>query len=373
VALLAGAALACPLRGATPTPPVAPRLGGQWPLDQASLSRWCWCGAWEYPVGNPLTLGVASADGVPGYRVNRNVGSASEEGPHHQGADLDNRRGGDDVRAAAHGLVISCRPKGWNGGYGGCVVLAHRLPEGGVAYSVYAHLVTGSPTVRAGDLVTCGQTLGRVGRTGRATTTHLHFEVRLPADLNDAWENARVVDPIAFVAARLPVRGGDSTWAGPYLAWGERAALVPPECESGAALTCAGWWRMVARASRNGLNALPPEAETLRDSLIAAGAIERAAEQTPDGTLHWKELAKDVEALRRCGLRLPAAPVPADEHRARCEHELGTAEPARHASELARRHGRPPTAALACLLLADLARSTADAEASHGAKDHARP
>jgi hypothetical protein len=255
--------------------------------------------------------------------------------------------------------VISAQPNGWNGGYGGCVVLAHRLPEGGVAYSVYAHLAAGSPTVRSGDVVTCGQTLGRVGRTGRATTAHLHFEVRVPADLDDAWQSGRIVDPLAFVAARLPVRGDDSTWARPYLVWGERAALIAPECETDAALTCAGWWRMMAHASRHGLTTLPQDAESLRDSLIAAGVMERAAEQTPGGTMHWKELARDIAALRRCGLRLPAAPIPVTEHRERCEHELGMSEPAKHASDLERRHGPPPTAALACLLLADLARTSA--------------
>jgi hypothetical protein len=130
---------------------------------------------------------------------------------------------------------------------------------------------------------------------------------------------------------------------------------------------------MVARASRHGLNTLPQDAETLRDSLISAGVMERAAEQTPGGTLHWNELAHDIEALRHCGLRVPAAPMSAATHRERCERELGNPEPAEHASELARHGGPPPTAALACLLLADLSRSAASPAPAHGSKGHARP
>jgi hypothetical protein len=47
---MAGMALAAPLRSQT-SPPAEPRLGGLLPLDQAALASWCWCGAWEFPVG----------------------------------------------------------------------------------------------------------------------------------------------------------------------------------------------------------------------------------------------------------------------------------------------------------------------------------
>jgi len=317
------------------------------------FARWGWCGAWEYPVGDPLAIGSATADGVPGYQVNRNIGPPGHAGA-HQGADLDNRRGGDPVRAAASGLVIAARDSGWNGGYGNCIVIAHRLPEGGVAYSVYAHLAPKSVAVASGSSVLAGERLARVGHTGHATTTHLHFEVRIPANLEEPWENARVVDPIAFVAARLPVRRADSTWAAPYLAWGERAGLVPPECEAEAPLRCADWWRLAARAARHPLRALPADDEALRDSLVAADVLDRNADQTPAGTVHWNELARDIGKLGRAGLRVTAPRLDRAEHQRCCTAKLGAAAPAKHAPDLARRHGTP-TLSLACLLLADLA------------------
>lgn len=45
-------------------------------------------------------------------------------------------------------------------------------------YILYAHMQS-APTVRPGDSVTCGQTLGTVGNSGNAINPHLHFEVRL--------------------------------------------------------------------------------------------------------------------------------------------------------------------------------------------------
>jgi murein DD-endopeptidase MepM/ murein hydrolase activator NlpD len=156
----------------------AKRIGGLVTLDPDLSARWCWSGAWRYPVGDPLDFASASPEGAPGYRVNRNVGRDGG----HQGADLDNRRAGDLVRAAAHGVAIVSSDGGWNGGYGGIVVLAHRLADDEMVFSIYAHLANGSVAVTEGACVRAGQPIGRVGRTGRASTSHLHFEVRIPAD-----------------------------------------------------------------------------------------------------------------------------------------------------------------------------------------------
>ncbi|TMQ71216.1 MAG: M23 family metallopeptidase, partial [Candidatus Eisenbacteria bacterium] len=194
------------------------------------------------PVGDPSALGRPGPHGERPYLVTRNVGRDS--GEWHAGADLSNRTGGDTVRAAAHGIVVSARDAG--NGYGLHVVLAHRLRDGSLVFSVYAHLAPRSLRVASGELVTMGQPLGRVGRSGTATSPHLHFEVRRPASWDQRWEKAEALDPVRFVTLALPTRDQDSTWARPYLAWAECAGIIEPEEDGRSAVTRQRWWRALA-------------------------------------------------------------------------------------------------------------------------------
>jgi murein DD-endopeptidase MepM/ murein hydrolase activator NlpD len=74
------------------------------------------------------------------------------------------------ILAAADGKVIY---SDWGpGGYGRIVILQHR----GDVVTVYAH--TQRNLVRVGDVVRQGDHIATVGKTGRATSYHLHFEVR---------------------------------------------------------------------------------------------------------------------------------------------------------------------------------------------------
>jgi len=79
---------------------------------------------------------------------------------------------GTTVWAAASGKVIIAKASGWNGGYGNYVVIEH--PNG--VQTLYAHL--NSVSVKSGQWLEQGQTLGSSGNTGRSTGPHLHFEVR---------------------------------------------------------------------------------------------------------------------------------------------------------------------------------------------------
>ncbi|MCW2279356.1 M23 family metallopeptidase [Heliophilum fasciatum] len=85
----------------------------------------------------------------------------------HPAIDIDLNTG-DPVFAAAEGVVVSA---GWSGGYGKCVVIDH----GGMK-TKYAHL--SQINVGTGETVSRGQTIGLGGATGRATGSHLHFEVQ---------------------------------------------------------------------------------------------------------------------------------------------------------------------------------------------------
>ncbi|MGW1885498.1 M23 family metallopeptidase [Streptomyces sp. NPDC001970] len=70
---------------------------------------------------------------------------------------------------AVHGGTV--KSAGWSGSYGYRVVL--ELEDGTEIW--YAHL--SSMTVSAGQTVTTGETIGRVGATGNVTGPHLHLEV----------------------------------------------------------------------------------------------------------------------------------------------------------------------------------------------------
>ena len=75
---------------------------------------------------------------------------------------------GRDVKAAAAGTVAFA---GVQNGYGKTVVINH---DGG-RQTRYAHL--SAENVRAGDVVSEGQILGKSGNSGRSTGPHLHFEM----------------------------------------------------------------------------------------------------------------------------------------------------------------------------------------------------
>jgi murein DD-endopeptidase MepM/ murein hydrolase activator NlpD len=354
-ALLAGVTAILPLpSGAAAGPAEATTVAGLLRMDEALLARWGWSGAWLFPVGDPGDYERSAGHGIPPFRVNRGIERGERGGPAHQGADLANGRGGDPVRAAAQGVVVLAQPTGWNGGFGRDIVIAHRMVDGALAYSVYAHLAPGSVAVRAGEMVGAGQPLARVGRSGRATTEHLHFEVRLAGDPAERWENARAVDPVAFVAARLPGARADTSRDAPYLLWAECAALTDAEDRADGVLTRAAWWRMLARSARHPIDAPPEEPAALRERLIEAAVLPEGEDPAASDPLPWAEFARDLERLRHIGVRLAPWPGRAADHRAACERRFALASPGRDLERIARRSGPGPRVADACLLLADL-------------------
>ena len=101
----------------------------------------------------------------------------------HEGVDI-RAAYGQNVPAAAAGRVTLAREQG---DYGLTVVISH--PDG--FQTRYAHL--SSINVTEGDQVTANQTIGLVGRSGRATAPHLHFELT---------HNGVRVDPTSSVQGR---------------------------------------------------------------------------------------------------------------------------------------------------------------------------
>ncbi|MFL5313385.1 MAG: peptidoglycan DD-metalloendopeptidase family protein [Myxococcales bacterium] len=99
---------------------------------------------------------------------------------HHDGIDLACPEGA-PVFAAGEGEVLFA---GEQRGYGNLVLVGH--PHGVV--TVYAHNLEN--LVVQGDRVLRGEPIARVGRTGKATGPHLHFEVRV---------GSRPRDPLGFL------------------------------------------------------------------------------------------------------------------------------------------------------------------------------
>lgn len=113
----------------------------------------------------------------------------------HAGVDLAGRKG-DPIVAAREGEVISA---GWKGGYGKAVFIQH--PGGYV--TVYAHLST--VLTKRGAFLSEGNPVGLMGSSGRATGSHLHFEVRrggTPMDPMEFLRRGSQRPPLATRASR---------------------------------------------------------------------------------------------------------------------------------------------------------------------------
>ena len=99
----------------------------------------------------------------------------------HTGVDM---RGdpGDPVRATATGTVTTA---GVNGGYGKMVEIDH----GNGLSTRYGHL--SAIDVSVGQNVRIGQTIGKIGSTGRSTGPHLHYETRVDGEAVDPQKYLR--------------------------------------------------------------------------------------------------------------------------------------------------------------------------------------
>jgi murein DD-endopeptidase MepM/ murein hydrolase activator NlpD len=86
---------------------------------------------------------------------------------YHPGIDIANDVGTPEVAAGGGQVVFA----GW-GPYGIYVEIDH----GNGFHTIYGHM--SAVMVKAGQLVTQGQEIGLMGATGRASGSHLHFEIR---------------------------------------------------------------------------------------------------------------------------------------------------------------------------------------------------
>ena len=124
---------------------------------------------WPLPVAGTITSQF-------GHRVDPITGEVSS----HTGTDIACAEG-TPILAAADGVVtVANSLDSWGGSYGYYIQIDH----GGGLQTLYAHC--SSICVTTGQQVQVGEVIGYVGHTGRATGSHLHFEIHINKIRKDA-------------------------------------------------------------------------------------------------------------------------------------------------------------------------------------------
>lgn len=122
-------------------------------------------------------LGISFIKPVSGVLTSR---FGARWGSTHTGVDIGTSTG-TTIKAANGGTVIF---SGWKGSLGKLVVISH----GNGIQTYYGHC--SSLLVSAGETVSAGQTIAKVGSTGRSTGPHLHFEIRV---------NGSAINPQSYI------------------------------------------------------------------------------------------------------------------------------------------------------------------------------
>ncbi|MGN1263262.1 MAG: M23 family metallopeptidase [Prevotella sp.] len=148
--------------------------------------------------GNKFTLNLADLNPnewcypLPSAKVISPYGRRG--GRSHTGVDLKTKPN-DNILAAFDGIVTMSQTYH---GYGKCIKIKH--PNG--IETLYSH--NSKNLVKVGDIVKAGQVIALTGRTGRATTEHLHFECRIngnnfnPALIFDHARHSIRLDQLTF-------------------------------------------------------------------------------------------------------------------------------------------------------------------------------
>ena len=131
------------------------------------------------PVRKPI-IGDVDMSSPFGMRMDPFLGRAAV----HTGIDLRGETG-EPVHATATGKVSIA---GREGGYGHMVEINH----GNGLATRYGHL--SAIDVKVGQFVRIGETIGKIGSTGRSTGPHLHYETRIDGE---------AVDPQKFLRAGI--------------------------------------------------------------------------------------------------------------------------------------------------------------------------
>lgn len=137
---------------------------GKGTISSGNLGRWAW------PTKTPYVI-----TSVWGWRW----------GKFHDGIDISGTGHGSPIYAANDGVVVEARYTSYNGNF---IIINHNNGF----YTNYGHL--SALMVKKGDIVTIGQQIGKMGQTGYAFGTHLHF---------GAWKGYPYVGGTSFNPMKL--------------------------------------------------------------------------------------------------------------------------------------------------------------------------
>lgn len=162
----------------------------------------------QIPLAEHFESPMGARNGTFAYNAQAFHEHNEARGGFHLGDDLNGIGGqnsdlGDPVYVVADGLVVYAARSG--DGWGNVMVVAHRLRDGRLVQSLYAHLK--NMNYKVGDLVGRGHTVGTVGSADGAYYAHLHFELREsdgvyigPGYSHDKESWGEQLDPTRFVA-----------------------------------------------------------------------------------------------------------------------------------------------------------------------------
>ena len=321
-------------------------------------------GMFVYPVGSETDYEKPGDGERYGFRISDKylATRGRKKQRLHFGVDLSNGQGGYTVRSVASGVVVVADANArikvtkyvkvktpvvkdgkkttvtttkkrvswkWRTGWGNHVVVRHVLPNGEKVFSLYAHLMPKSVTVKVGDVVAAAQPVGKVGRTGRASSSHLHLEIRKtppsanedpveggPAEEADGEDAARrqpelrafatvqTIDPMAFLSEHVQtfedLEGG--TWQTRYAMAACRDGLVLGDKDRfrpEGAVTRQDFYSALIMAFRFSTPLTTQKWSSVCDALVNVGIVDAKTvrAQGPDDRLSRSDA---LEILLRC-------------------------------------------------------------------------
>ncbi len=156
----------------------------------------------SYSNSIPLSDGFDFPVGKPNAKNYYNAQKFGEN--NHLGDDWNGKGGGntdlsDPIYSIANGYVTFSKNIG--GGWGNVIRIAHKLENGKMVESLYAHC--NERLVQKGENVSKGQKIGTIGTNNGQYLAHLHFEIRnkvgMPIGPGYSSNTKGYVDPTKFI------------------------------------------------------------------------------------------------------------------------------------------------------------------------------